>query len=348
VAERTTIDTAFDGAGYAPRAVSAGGNERARRSAGVSMSATVAASRGRRFATQDRIFVAVTRFFAALVLIALAGILVALVVEAWPALRKFGFGFLIGTTWSPADDVYGAVVAGYGTIVTSAIALLIAVPVSFGIAVFLTEMCPAKLARPLGIAVELLAGIPSIIYGFWGLFVLAPVLQTHVQPLLSATGLPIFAGPPLGIGVFTAGVVLALMVLPFIASVMRDVFQTVPAVLKESAYGLGCTTWEVVRHIVLPYARVGVVGGVMLGLGRALGETMAVTFVIGNANRLSASLFAPGNSIASTLANEFAEADPALHIPSLFALGLLLFVITFVVLGVAKWLVQRSAARAGV
>jgi len=333
VADRTTIETAFDGADYARRAVAA---------------ASVAASRGRRFAAQDRAFVAVTRFFAALVLIALAGILVALVVEAWPALRTFGFGFLVGTTWSPADDVYGAVVAGYGTIVTSAIALLIAVPVSFGIAVFLTEMCPAKLARPLGIAVELLAGIPSIIYGFWGLFVLAPVLQTYVQPLLSATGVPIFAGPPLGIGVFTAGVVLALMVLPFIASVMRDVFQTVPAVLKESAYGLGCTTWEVVRHIVLPYARVGVVGGVMLGLGRALGETMAVTFVIGNANRLSASLFAPGNSIASTLANEFAEADPALHIPSLFALGLLLFVITFVVLGVAKWLVQRSAARAGV
>ncbi|MCD6672578.1 MAG: phosphate ABC transporter permease subunit PstC [Burkholderiaceae bacterium] len=333
MAERTTIDAAFDRTAYTtPQAARA----------------NVGDSRGRRFAAQDRAFVAITRFFAALVLVALTGILVALVVEAWPALRTFGAGFLVGTTWSPADDVYGAVVAGYGTIATSAIALAIAVPVSFGIAVFLTEMCPAKLARPLGIAVELLAGIPSIIYGFWGLFVLAPVLQTQVQPLLAASGLPIFAGPPLGIGVFTAGVVLALMVVPFVASVMRDVFQTVPPVLKESAYGLGCTTWEVVRHVVLPYTRIGVVGGVMLGLGRALGETMAVTFVIGNANRLSPSLFAPGNSIASTLANEFAEADPVLHIPSLFALGLLLFVITFVVLGVAKWLVQRSAARAGV
>ncbi|MCD6681336.1 MAG: phosphate ABC transporter permease subunit PstC [Burkholderiaceae bacterium] len=346
VAERTAIGTAHNRASASAGAgASASAGAGARASAGVGKG--VDASRGGRFAAQDRVFFGLTRFFAALVLIALAGILVALVVEAWPALRQSGFGFLFGTTWSPADDVYGAVVAGYGTIVTSAIALLLAVPVSFGIAVFLTEMCPARLARPLGVAVELLAGIPSIIYGFWGLFVLAPVLQEHVQPLLSATGLPIFAGPPLGIGVFTAGVVLALMVLPFVASVMRDVFQTVPAVLKESAYGLGCTTWEVVRHIVLPYTRVGVVGGVMLGLGRALGETMAVTFVIGNANRLSPSLFAPGNSIASTLANEFAEADPALHIPSLFALGLLLFVITFVVLGVAKWLVQRSAARAG-
>ncbi|HEY0877926.1 MAG TPA: phosphate ABC transporter permease subunit PstC [Zeimonas sp.] len=332
MAERSTMDAAFERVSRTPQTARATGSD----------------SRSRRFAAQDRVFVAVTRFFAALVLVALSAILVALAIEAWPALKAFGPGFLSGTTWSPADDVYGAVVSGYGTIATSAIALLIAVPVSFGIAVFLTEMCPAKLARPLGIAVELLAGIPSIIYGFWGLFVLAPVLQAHVQPLLVATGLPIFAGPPLGIGVFTAGVVLALMVVPFVASVMRDVFQTVPPVLKESAYGLGCTTWEVVRHIVLPYTRVGVVGGVMLGLGRALGETMAVTFVIGNANRLSPNLFAPGNSIASTLANEFAEADPLLHIPSLFALGLLLFVITFVVLGVAKWLVQRSAARAGV
>ncbi len=355
VAERTTIEAAFDGADYAPNAVGVSGraSRRADASADAGRSGSAAASaqfddrRGRRFAVQDRVFLAVTRFFAALVLVALAGILVALVMEGWPALRAFGPGFLVGTTWSPADDVYGAVVPGYGTIVTSAIALAIAVPVSFGIAVFLTEMCPQKLARPLGIAVELLAGIPSIIYGFWGLFVLAPVLQAHVQPLLVGTGLPIFAGPPLGIGVFTAGVVLALMVVPFVASVMRDVFQTVPAVLKESAYGLGCTTWEVVRHVVLPYTRIGVVGGILLGLGRALGETMAVTFVIGNANRLSANLFAPGNSIASTLANEFAEADPALHIPSLFALGLLLFVITFVVLGVAKWLVQRSAARTG-
>jgi len=305
------------------------------------------ALRVRRFAAQDSLFQSVTLSFAVLVLAGLMGILVALVIQAWPALREFGAGFFYGTTWSPADDVYGAAIAVYGTLVTSAIALLIGVPISFGIAVFLTEMCPGWLERPLGTAIELLAGIPSIIYGFWGLFVLAPLLQDHVQPWLVATGLPLFAGPPLGIGIFTAGVVLALMVIPFIASVMRDVFETVPPVLKESAYGLGCTTWEVVRHIVLPYTRVGVIGGVMLGLGRALGETMAVTFVIGNANRLAASLFAPGNSIASTLANEFAEADPALHIPALFALGLLLFVITFVVLAIAKWLTQRSVARTG-
>ena len=305
------------------------------------------AARVRRFAAQDRLFLAVTFSFAALVLVGLMGILVALVLQAWPALREFGPAFFYGTRWSPTDDVYGSVIAVYGTLATSAIALLVGVPISFGIAVFLTEMCPAWLKRPLGTAIELLAGIPSIIYGFWGLFVLAPLLQDHVQPLLASTGLPLFAGPPLGIGIFTAGVVLALMVIPFIASVMRDVFETVPPVLKESAYGLGCTTWEVVRHIVLPYTRVGVIGGVMLGLGRALGETMAVTFVIGNANRLAGSLFAPGNSIASTLANEFAEADPVLHIPALFALGLLLFVITFVVLAIAKWLTQRSVARTG-
>ncbi|RPH67096.1 MAG: phosphate ABC transporter permease subunit PstC [Burkholderiales bacterium] len=306
------------------------------------------AARVRRFAAQDRLFLVVTFSFAAVVLAGLMGILVALVIEAWPALREFGLAFFYGTTWSPTDDVYGAVISVYGTLVTSAIALLIGVPISFGIAVFLTEMCPNWLRRPLGTAIELLAGIPSIIYGFWGLFVLAPLLQDYVQPLLIGTGLPLFAGPPLGIGIFTAGVVLALMVIPFIASVMRDVFETVPPVLKESAYGLGCTTWEVVRHVVLPYTRVGVIGGVMLGLGRALGETMAVTFVIGNANRLASSLLAPGNSIASTLANEFAEADPVLHIPALFALGLLLFVITFVVLTIAKWLTQRSIARTGV
>ncbi len=306
------------------------------------------AARVRRFAFQDRAFHVVTLAFATLVLVMLFGILVALVLEAWPALRAFGPAFLYGTTWSPTDDVFGAVIGVYGTLVTSAIAMLIGVPISFGIAVFLTEMCPTALKRPLGTAIELLAGIPSIIYGFWGLFILAPLLQEYVQPLLSATGLPLFAGPPLGIGVFTAGVVLALMVIPFIASVMRDVFETVPPVLKESAYGLGCTTWEVVRHVVLPYTRVGVIGGVLLGLGRALGETMAVTFVIGNANRLASSLFAPGNSIASTLANEFAEAEPGLHIPALFSLGLLLFVITFVVLGAAKWLTDRGTKRAGI
>ncbi len=305
------------------------------------------AARVRRFALQDRLFLLVTFTFAAVVLVALAGILVSLVVEAWPAFREFGFGFLTGTRWSPADEVFGAVISVYGTLVTSCIALLLAVPISFGIAVFLTETCPKSLRRPLGTAIELLAGVPSIIYGFWGLFVLAPVFQEYIQPLLIATGLPLFEGPPLGIGIFTAGLVLSLMVIPFIASVMRDVFETVPPVLKESAYGLGCTTWEVVRNIVLPYTRVGVIGGVMLGLGRALGETMAVTFVIGNANRLASSLFAPGNSIASTLANEFAEADPVLHVPALFALGLLLFAITVVVLAAAKWLTARGTAAAG-
>ncbi len=301
----------------------------------------------RRFAAQDRFFALITFSFAALVLLVLAGLLVSLVIEAWPALETFGFGFLSGTTWSPSNDTYGAAIAIYGTIVTSAIALLLAVPISFGIAVFLTETCPIWLRRPLGTAIELLAGIPSIIYGIWGLFIFAPLVQEYVQPWLAATGLPIFQGPQLGVGILTAGLILALMIIPFIASVMRDVFETVPPVLKESAYGLGCTTWEVIRNIVLPYTRVGVIGGVMLGLGRALGETMAVTFVIGNANRIPASLFAPGNSIASTLANEFAEADPSLHIPALYALGLILFVITFVVLGVARWLTKRSAAKAG-
>lgn len=300
------------------------------------------------FGRADRWFEGTTFTFALLVLIAMAGLLASLLIQAWPALSKFGVGFLTGTTWSPTDDVYGAVIAIYGTLVTSIIALVIAVPLSFGIALFLTETCPLSLRRPLGTAIELLAGVPSIIYGIWGLFVLAPLFQQYVQPWLVATGLPIFAGPPLGIGVFTAGLVLALMVVPFIASVMRDVFETVPPVLKESAYGIGCTTWEVVRNIVLPYTRVGVIGGIMLGLGRALGETMAVTFVIGNANRLAASLFAPGNSIASTLANEFAEADPALHVPSLFALGLLLFVITFFVLAAARWLTARGTRKAGI
>jgi len=303
--------------------------------------------RVRRFAFQDRLFAGVTFTFAALVLLTMAGLLVSLLIEAWPALREYGVGFLFGTTWSPADDVYGAVISIYGTVITSAIALLIGVPISFGIAVFLTETCPLRLRRPLGTAIELLAGVPSIIYGIWGLFIFAPLIQEYVQPWLSATGLPFFSGPPLGVGIFTAGIVLSLMVVPFIASVMRDVFETVPPVLKESAYGIGCTTWEVVRHIVLPYTRVGVIGGIMLGLGRALGETMAVTFVIGNANRIAGSLFAPGNSIASTLANEFAEADPTLHIPSLYALGLILFLITFVVLAAAKWLTNRSALKAG-
>jgi phosphate transport system permease protein len=280
-------------------------------------------------------------------MLALAGILASLLIKAWPTLEAYGVGFLVGTRWAPNEDVYGAVIAVYGTVVTSGIALAIAVPISFGIAVFLTETCPTWLRQPLGTAIELLAGVPSIIFGFWGLFVFAPIFQEYVQPLLAATQLPLFSGPPMGIGILTASVILALMIIPFIASVMRDVFQTVPPILKESAYGLGCTTWEVVRNIVLPYTRVGVVGGIMLGLGRALGETMAVTFVIGNANRLATSLFAPGNSIASTLANEFAEAAPGLHVSSLFALGLVLFLITFIVLAAAKLLIQAGERAAG-
>lgn len=303
-------------------------------------------ARIRRFARQDQLFAGVTSSFAAFVLLVLGGLLLSLVIEAWPALAAYGTDFLTGTRWSPGSERFGAAVAIYGTLVTSAIALLIAVPVSFGIAVFLTETCPTWLRRPLGTAIELLAGIPSIVYGIWGLFILAPLIQEYLQPWLAATGLPMFKGPQLGIGILTAGLILALMIIPFIASVMRDVFETVPPVLKESAYGLGCTTWEVIRHIVLPYTRVGVTGGVMLGLGRALGETMAVTFVIGNANRIPASLFHPGNSIASTLANEFAEADPVMHIPALYALGLILFLITFVVLGIARWLTNQTARKA--
>ena len=335
--------------------MSASANPAAERSLPRDASATRSASgeaelakRVAAFGRADRWFEGATFSCAMLVLLAMAGLLASLLIQAWPAFEKFGLGFLAGTTWSPSDDVYGAVIAVYGTLVTSIIALVIAVPISFGIALFLTETCPLWLCRPLGTAIELLAGVPSIIYGIWGLFILAPLFQQYVQPWLVATGLPFFAGPPLGIGVFTAGVVLALMVIPFIASVMRDVFETVPPVLKESAYGIGCTTWEVVSNIVLPYTRVGVIGGIMLGLGRALGETMAVTFVIGNANRLAASLFAPGNSIASTLANEFAEADPALHVPALFALGLLLFVITFIVLAIARWLTARGTRKAGI
>jgi phosphate transport system permease protein len=305
------------------------------------------ASRVAAFGLQDRLFKAVTFSFAALVMLALAGILASLLIKAWPTLEAYGVGFLVGTRWAPNEDVYGAVIAVYGTVVTSGIALAIAVPISFGIAVFLTETCPTWLRQPLGTAIELLAGVPSIIFGFWGLFVFAPIFQEYVQPLLAATQLPLFSGPPMGIGILTASVILALMIIPFIASVMRDVFQTVPPILKESAYGLGCTTWEVVRNIVLPYTRVGVVGGIMLGLGRALGETMAVTFVIGNANRLATSLFAPGNSIASTLANEFAEAAPGLHVSSLFALGLVLFLITFIVLAAAKLLIQAGERAAG-
>ncbi|MBC7858931.1 MAG: phosphate ABC transporter permease subunit PstC [Burkholderiaceae bacterium] len=303
---------------------------------------------------QDFIFHKVTMLFALSVLLVLAGIIVSLMIGAWPAFKEFGPAFITTVEWDPVNDQYGALIAIVGTLATSVIALAIAFPVSFGIALFLTEICPVWLRRPMGTAVELLAGVPSIIYGMWGMFVFAPLFGDYVQPLLKATlgQLPIvgqlFSGPMMGIGVLTAGLILAVMIIPFISSVMRDVFEIVPAVLKESAYGLGCTKWEVVRKIVLPYTKTGVVGGVMLGLGRALGETMAVTFVIGNANKLSWSLFAPGNSIASTLANEFAEAESPLHVSSLFALALILFAITFIVLSAAKIMLAGMSRKEGV
>ncbi len=302
---------------------------------------------------QDFLFHKITLGFALSVLLVLVGIIISLIIGAWPAFHEFGAGFITDIEWDPVNDKYGAMIAITGTLVTSLIALLIAFPISFGIALFLTEICPAWLKRPLGTAVELLAGVPSIIYGMWGLFVFAPFFADHVQPLLQQTlgQLPLvgvlFKGPMMGIGVLTAGLILAIMIVPFIASVMRDVFEIVPPVLKESAYALGCTKWEVVRKVVLPYTKIGVVGGVMLGLGRALGETMAITFVIGNAHQLSWSLFAAGNSIASTLANEFAEADSVLHVSSLYALGLILFAITFIVLAAAKLMLLGMARKEG-
>jgi phosphate transport system permease protein len=302
---------------------------------------------------QDALFRWFTRSFAFLVLAILLGIIVSLIYGSLPAMQKFGFGFLVNAEWNPVTEKFGALVPIVGTLVTSFIALLIGVPVSFGIALFLTEMSPLWLKRPLGTAIELLAAIPSIIYGMWGLFVLAPLFADYLQPWLIATlgAVPLlgamFKGPPQGIGVLTAGFVLAIMVIPFIASVMRDVFEIVPPVLKESAYGIGCTTWEVVRNVVLPYTKVGVIGGIMLGLGRALGETMAVTFLIGNAHRLTASILAPGNSIASALANEFTEAVGDLYTSALIELGLILFVITFIVLALAKLLLLQLARGEG-
>ena len=303
---------------------------------------------------QDFIFHKVTLLFALSVLLVLVGIIVSLIIGAAPAFRAFGPAFISTVEWDPVNDKFGALIAIFGTLATSLIALLIAFPISFGIALFLTEICPVWLRRPMGTAVELLAGIPSIIYGMWGLFVFAPMFADHVQPLLKNTlgQLPwigqLFSGPVMGIGILTAALILAVMIIPFISSVMRDVFEIVPAVLKESAYGLGCTKWEVVRKIVLPYTKTGVVGGVMLGLGRALGETMAVTFVIGNANELSKSLFSAGNSISSTLANEFAEAQSTLHTSSLFALALILFAITFIVLSAAKLMLAGMSRKEGV
>jgi len=306
-----------------------------------------------RLRTGDALFRALARAAALAVLAVLAGVILALVAGALPALTTFRLDFLTSQRWNPVTEQFGALAPIYGTLVTSLIAMVIAVPVGLLIAMFLTELCPLWLRRPIGIAVELLAGIPSIIYGIWGLFVFAPFLQRTLQPALiqlfgHVPGLnALFAGPPYGIGMLTAGLILAIMVLPFVTSISRDVFEAVPPVLKEAAYGLGCTTWEVVRNVVVPYARVGIIGGIMLGLGRALGETMAVTFVIGNAHRISGSILAPGTTISATIANEFTEAVGDLYTSSLIALGLILFVITFIVLAVARYLLLRLERRIG-
>jgi phosphate transport system permease protein len=301
---------------------------------------------------QDAIFHRLTQFFSLLVLVALVGIIDSLFVNAWPTFAKFGAHFLWYVEWDIINEEFGAAISIVGTVISAGIALLLAVPLAFGIAVFLTETCPTWLRRPLGTAIELLAAVPSIIYGMFGLFVFAPVFADYLQvPLQSVLGgMPLvgwlFGGATNGLGILAAGIILAFMVLPFVAAVMRDVFEITPPILRESAYGLGCTTWEVVRKVVLPYTQKGVIGGIMLGMGRALGETMAVTFVIGNANRMPTSLFSPGTSIASVLANEFGEAE-GLHFNTLFALGFLLFCITFVVLAMAKWLLIRAEKAKG-
>jgi phosphate transport system permease protein len=301
----------------------------------------------------DPLFRGAATFFAVLVLVILSGVMIALIQGALPALGHFGFAFLFNDSWNPVTDKFGALAPIVGTLVTSAIAMLIGIPLAFGVAVFITELCPVWLKRPLSTIIELLAAVPSIIYGIWGLFVFAPFMQSYVQPAIINTlgNIPgigrFFAGPPLGIGILTAGIILGIMVLPFISSIMRDVFETVPAILKESAYGLGSTTWEVMWQVVLPFTRIGVVGGIMLGLGRALGETMAVTFVIGNAHRVQSSILAPGTTISASLANEFTEAVGDLYLSSLFALGFILFVITFIVLAIAKLLLVQMAKRAG-
>ena len=323
---------------------------------GVTVSVEGAVARAKvldRLRLGDAAFRQVTRAAALGVLLLLSGVMISLVAGSLPALRTFGFGFLVSERWNPVTENFGALAPIYGTLVTSFIAMLIAVPLGLMIAFFLTELCPPWLRRPIGIAIELLAGVPSIIYGIWGLFVFAPFLQQTLQPFLINTlgNVPgigkLFAGPPYGIGILTAGLILAIMVLPFVTAISRDVFEAVPGVLKEAAYGIGCTTWEVVRYVVLPYARVGVIGGVMLGLGRALGETMAVTFVIGNAHRISASVLAPGTTISATIANEFTEAVGDLYTSSLIALGLILFVITFIVLAAARYLLMRIERRIG-
>jgi phosphate transport system permease protein len=300
----------------------------------------------------ERLFRGATLTAAVLVLVLLGGVTIALLKGAWPALSHFKLEFLTREVWNPVTEKFGALAPIYGTLVTSVIAMAVAIPLSFGISIFLTELCPAWLKRPVGTAVELLAAVPSIIFGIWGMFVFAPILQRTVQPWLIAHLGPLpgigllFQGPPFGIGVLTASLVLAIMVLPFIASVMRDVFETIPDVLRESAYGLGATTWEVIWKVVLPYSRTGVVGGIMLGLGRALGETMAVTFVIGNAHRVSSSLLAPGTTISASIANEFTEAVGDLYTSSLIALGVLLFLITFIVISVARLMLRRLDRKA--
>jgi phosphate transport system permease protein len=306
----------------------------------------------RRFHIGDRAFRILTLTSAVTVLVILAGVMISLVHGSLPAWRAFGFDFFTSQSWNPVTEKFGALPAIYGTLVTSIIAMLIGVPVSLGIAIFLTEICPERLRRTIGVAIELLAGIPSIIYGIWGLFIFAPFFQAHFQPVLIDlfANVPVlnqlFAGPPYGIGLLTAGLILAIMVLPFITSITREVFETVPPVLKEAAYGVGCTTWEVVRNVVIPYTRVGVIGGVMLALGRALGETMAVTFIIGNSFRISSSIFAPGTTISAAIASEFAESD-GLHQSALMLLGLLLFVLTFMVLSAARLMLMRLEKKAG-
>jgi phosphate transport system permease protein len=306
-----------------------------------------------RFRFREAVFRGLTRAAAIGVLILLSAVIIALINGSLPLFRAFGLGFLVSQRWNPVTEVFGALPAIYGTIVTSFIAMLIAIPVGMLIAFFLTELCPLWLRRPIGIAIELLAGVPSIVYGIWGLFVFAPFLQATLQPFLINTlgNVPgigaAFAGPPYGIGMLTAGLILAIMVLPFITSITRDVFEAVPPVVKEAAYGLGCTRWEVVRSVVIPYSRVGVIGGIMLGLGRALGETMAVTFVIGNAHRISTSILAPGTTISATIANEFTEAVGDLYTSALIALGLILFVITFIVLAAARYMLLRIEGHVG-
>jgi phosphate transport system permease protein len=307
----------------------------------------------RRFNLGDRTFKVITQISAVTVLALLAGVMLALLHGSLLTWQTFGLDFLFTEKWNPVTEKFGALAPIYGTLVTSTIAMLIGVPVSLGIAFFLTEISPERLRRPIGIAIELLAGIPSIIYGIWGLFIFAPWFQEHVQTWMveAFADIPylrdLFAGPPYGIGIFTAALILSIMVLPFISAVTRDVFETVPTVLKEAAYGLGCTTWEVMWRVVLPFARSGVVGGAMLALGRALGETMAVTFVIGNAHHIKGSIFAPGTTISATIANEFTEAVGDLYLSSLIEMGLILFFITFIVLASAQLMLRALEARAG-